>query len=127
MTKFMPNWLQGMVLPTICLWLYFVALAVSATLSSLRGDLPTGADLVARAAFPLILFSWVSADARKRGCQLCYDYDGLIFFLWPVLLPVYLFETRGWKVLWTLLSISGLFALYAISVAALTYILHKAL
>ncbi len=127
MTKFTPNWLQGMVLPTICLWLYVIAYVISFTLASLKGVRHTGTDLAAVFALPVVIFSWVSTDARKRGRQLCYDYDNFIFFLWPVMLPVYLFETRGWKALWTLLCAGGLYVFCAISVAALTYILHKAL
>lgn len=40
---------------------------------------------------------WVLSDARRRGCSPAYDFDSLVFFTWPVLAPIYLFSTRGWR------------------------------
>ena len=53
------------------------------------------------------------ADARKRGRALPYDFDNLLFFAWPVILPVYLLETRKLRIFLTLLFFLGvcLFAL----------------
>ena len=43
----------------------------------------------------LLICAWVQADSRDKGKQLCYDYDSFTFFAWPVLTPIYLFQTRG--------------------------------
>ena len=60
-----PRWLQGMVWPTLLLWLYAFALSLVSVWHP-EGALPPGADLASRAAFFLILSFWVTADARKR-------------------------------------------------------------
>jgi hypothetical protein len=48
------------------------------------------------------------ADANKRGRTLCHDYGSFVFFLWPVVLPIYLFQTRGLRAFLTLLCFAGL-------------------
>jgi hypothetical protein len=74
----MPKFLQGMLVPTLMLWLYAIAFGI------IHGGLPEGAEMSPRAgtaadfALPLILAWWVIADARKRGKRLCYDYDAFI-------------------------------------------------
>ena len=40
---------------------------------------------------------WVLADSRRRGQSLHYDAGSFIYFAWPVLAPIYLFSTRGWR------------------------------
>jgi hypothetical protein len=43
----------------------------------------------------LLMCAWVQADAREKRRRLCYDYDTFTFFAWPILTPIYLFQTRG--------------------------------
>jgi hypothetical protein len=50
----------------------------------------------------------VIADARKRGRRLCYDFDSFVFFIWPIIVPVYLFQTRGVRAFLTLLCFAGI-------------------
>ncbi len=99
----MPKWLQGMVAPTLTLWLCVVAFFIASAAFPDGAGLPKRADLASRVAFPLVMASWVLADARKRGRRLCYDYDSFVFFAWPVVVPVYLFQTRGARAFLTLL------------------------
>ena len=42
---------------------------------------------------------WVLADARQRRRALPYDFGSFAFFAWPVLVPIYLYSTRGWRAL----------------------------
>jgi hypothetical protein len=106
MTK--PKWLQGMVAPTLTLWLYAIALAVAWAISiDVKGPSPH-ADLVSRIGLQLILASWVISDAQKRGRKLCYDYGSFVFFAWPIVVPVYLFQTRGARAFLTLLCFAGI-------------------
>src|SRR5262245_16656666 len=98
----MPKWLKGMVAPTLMLWLCAIAFGVVCTVPA-DGEISRRADLASRFAFPLVIASWVTADARKRGRQLCYDYDSFVFFASPIVVPVYLFQTRGARALLTLL------------------------
>src|SRR5688500_2288473 len=53
------------------------------------------AEWAADYSLALIVCAWVLADARERGRRLWYDYDSVLFFLWPVVAPIYLFQTRG--------------------------------
>ena len=88
------------------LWLYAIALVVATTASD--GSLSWRADYASRLALPLILASWVITDARKRQRPLCHDYDSFVFFAWPVVVPVYLFRTRGVRAFLTILSFAGI-------------------
>jgi len=116
-----PKWLQGMIAPTLMLWLFAIALGVASVADPEGGDLSKRAELGARIAFPLVVSGWVMADARKRGRQVCYDYDSFVYFAWPVVVPVYLFQTRGARAFLTLLCFAGiwLIAMLAASVVLL--------
>ena len=89
------------------LWLYAIAVAVASTMAP-DGNLPWRADYVSQLILSLILASWVIADAQKRRRQLCYDFDSFVFFAWPVVLPIYLFRTRGLRAFLTLLCFAGI-------------------
>lgn len=52
---------------------------------------------------------WVVMDAERRKRSLPYDFGSWVFFLWPVVVPVYLFKTRGWR---GLLPIGGFILIY---------------
>jgi len=103
----MPKWLQGMIAPTLVLWFFAIAYGIASALGP-DGTMPKRAELGSGIALPLIIASWVIADARKRGQQLCYDYDSFVFFAWPVAVPIYLFQTRGARALLTLLCFAGI-------------------
>ena len=103
----MPKWLKGMVGPTLMLWLCALAWGV-ACIASPEGKAPKGAGVVSGYALPLVLALWISADARKRGKQLFYDYDSFVFFAWPIVMPVYLFQTRRLRAFLTLLCFAGI-------------------
>ena len=103
----MPKWLQGMLAPTLMLWLYAVALGAASAMSP-DGELSGRVDSVSRVALALIMTAWVGADAQKRKQQRCYDYDSFVFFAWPVLVPIYLFQTRGVRAFLTLLCFAGI-------------------
>jgi hypothetical protein len=96
-----------MVAPTLMLWLYAIAFGI-ASAATPAGGLPLGADLASRLALSLIMAWWVRADAQKRRRQLCYDYGSFVFFLWPLIAPAYLFQTRGVRALLTLLCFAGI-------------------
>ena len=40
---------------------------------------------------------WAFEDAKKQKYHRPYEFGAFIFFAWPVVLPVYLVATRGWK------------------------------
>ena len=107
MTHVMPRWLKGMVAPTLTLWLCAVSFGLAYSVSP-DGELSKRADLASRIALPLVIASWVTADARKRGRQVCYDYDSFVFLAYPIIAPVYLFQTRGVRAFLTLLCFAAI-------------------
>jgi len=113
-----------MIAPTLTLWFGVIALFFASAASRDGSGLPKRADLVSRAVLPLVIASWVMADARKRGRRLCYDYDSFVFFAWPVVLPVYLFQTRGARAFLTLLCFAGI-CLIALLAAAVLLVIRE--
>jgi len=61
------------------------------------GGLQESAALPSTVLLAVNMAMWVLADARKRQRTLPYDFGSFIFCAWPVLVPVYLFSTRGWR------------------------------
>ena len=111
----MPKWIHKMTGPTLMLWLFAVAFGVASAIGADGAGMPKRAELVSSVAWPFIVASWVMADARKRGRQLCYDYDSFVYFMWPVVVPVYLFQTRGVRALLTLLCFAGIWLIAALA------------
>ena len=70
---------------------------------------------------PMALASWVIADARQQRRPLCYDYGTFIYFAWPILIPHYLFKTRGVRALLTLIY----FAFIALTGGAISYAISR--
>ena len=104
----MSNRLKGIFAPTIILWFYMIALGVSWG-SVLRDGHPSPfVDLASRFALSLIMALWVTTDAQRRRRPLCYDHGSFVFFAWPVIVPIYLFQTRGARAVLTLLYFAGL-------------------
>jgi hypothetical protein len=44
---------------------------------------------------PGIIALWFVRDAHERGRKTVYDFGSFVFFLWPVIAAIYLFQTRG--------------------------------
>ena len=99
-----------------------MALGIASALGPQGGGMPKRAEVVSSAALSYIVASWVMADARKRGRQLCYDYDSFVYFAWPVVVPVYLFQTRGARAFLTLLCFAGIWFVAALFAAAVALI-----
>lgn len=112
----MPKWLKGMIGPTLLVWLYAAAYAIVWIAVGEPETLSAGTDYVSRFALALVISTWVLCDAHKRGRQLFYDYGMFVFFCWPIVAPVYLFQTRGVRAFVTLLCFLGIWVLVALSV-----------
>jgi hypothetical protein len=67
--------------------------------------------LAAYYLLPASIALWTIEDAQARARSTGYDFGSFIFFLWPVLMPIYLFQTRGLRAFTTI----GLF--FAVSLA----------
>jgi len=120
----MLKWLQGMVAPTVALWLCVVAFGIVSAVSSDGAGLPMRAELAADLAFPLVMATWVMADARRRGLSLSYDYDTFVFLAWPLVVPAYLFQTRGTRAFLTLLCFAGI-CVFAVLAASVVFIIKQ--
>jgi hypothetical protein len=60
-------------------------------------------------AFAIIIASGVETDRHGRPVGDSYEYSAYIFFLWPYVLPVYLFQTRRWRGLAVAFAVMVLF------------------
>ena len=100
--------LRLVTIPTILLWLFAFAHGIVSGLTRGEARFPSDAELVSRFALPFLVTFWVMTDARIRHRKLCYDFDSFVFFGWPVLVPVYLFQTRGIRAFLTLFFFAGI-------------------
>ena len=77
----------------------FVLTAISAlglSLLALRRLNPSeSTQLLWRFAFSLILVCWVRVDARAQRYSAPFDFDAFVLFGWPLVVPYYLYRTRG--------------------------------
>jgi hypothetical protein len=111
----------GKLVSEILIWVVLAAWASAAASSyALGAPLPVSANLAGRFAFPIVLASWVYADADLRRRKLCYDYDTFLLFAWPIVMPCYLFQTRGIRAFLTLLYFGGM-CLAALLFGAMVY------
>jgi len=82
----------------------FYCLAIAARYEDLGS--PSGRPAImaniAQWFFASSLALWVLADARQRRRSLPYDFDAFVFFAWPFIVPIYLFQTRGWRAIATI-------------------------
>ena len=77
--------------------------------------MPAILELAGHYLLPAIISLWVVADARGRRQWRLYDFGSFVFFLWPVIAPIYLFQTRGLRAFSTI----GLF--FAIFLGAMAF------
>src|SRR5260221_9206905 len=94
--------LQRLSIPAICLWLFALVYGILAGATE-SGELPKRANLAASICLPFLVAFWALTDARQRQRKTYYDFDSFVFFAWPFLLPVYLYQTRGIRAIWTAL------------------------
>jgi hypothetical protein len=105
-----------MIGPTLLVWLYVATYATVCIAVGKPGTVSAGMELISTWALNLVISTWVLRDAHKRGRQLFYDYGMFVFFWWPIVAPVYLFQTRGVRAFLTLLCFIGIWVLVGISV-----------
>lgn len=52
------------------------------------------------ASFSFCVAWWIESDRKARAIPAPFEYQAFVFFLWPILAPYYLFQTRGWRGFW---------------------------
>jgi hypothetical protein len=56
----------------------------------------------------LIVAWWVAEDRRKSNYSAPFEFEAAMFFVWPVLLPYYFYQTRGGKGVLLTIAVYGL-------------------
>ena len=70
---------------------------------------PRTSELLWGFEFGFILALWVSVDRQIRGFNVPFEFDGFVFFIWPFLVPYYLYRTRGGR---GILIVTSIYVLY---------------
>lgn len=96
---------------TLLLWFAFFSHVLAAYFDNNAAHTPDRDAFYASWIYPLIITGWILADARQRGRRPCYDYDNFLFWAFPVLGPIYLFQTRRWKAIFPLLGLGTVWAM----------------
>jgi hypothetical protein len=47
--------------------------------------------------FGLFLTWWLHFDKSASGFRAPYEFDTFVLYMWPLLVPYYMYRTRGWK------------------------------
>lgn len=80
----------------IPLFLLTAISAVGLFLLAARGRHPSDStQLLSLFVFRLMLGYWVMVDARAQRYRPSFDFGAFLFFAWPLVLPYYLYRTRG--------------------------------
>jgi len=82
-------------IPLLLLWIFPVAVPLVTSFAPTAREAAGSAGALWAWGFPLLIAAWVMSDSRKRRLSLCVDYDTFVFFGRPIVVPVYLFRTRG--------------------------------
>jgi len=78
--------------------------------------------LLGSVLFALLVTGWCVVDARKLGKPMLPVVQMIMFFTWPIAVPIYLIWTRGFRGLgYTLLHAAGLYAVMAAAVVLTLY------
>jgi hypothetical protein len=59
--------------------------------------------------FRLLLTCWVHADSRARVFEVPFEFDAFVFWAWPIVVPYYLYRSRGGRGFLLALGIWGLY------------------
>ena len=96
---------------------------VGETLSRLYGsELSIGVEFLYRAAFICGVGWWLQAEMRRHNTTRVYCRGLMIHVAWPIVIPYYLYQSRGLKALIPIAILIGVFIL-AQFVAVFGYIL----
>ena len=90
-------------------WVFFFCLGLRSGREAEMSQMSPRAELLASLAFSLLVALWWGADARRREREMGYGFPALVFLLWPIFAPVYLFQTRGARAFLSLLAFGALF------------------
>jgi hypothetical protein len=81
--------------------------------------------LLWRFEFNLLLTLWVRADRQARGFRVPFEFDAFVFFGWPIVVPYYLYRTRGGRGLLLGAGIWGLQIVPSLTAQLVHFVLRK--
>jgi len=101
----------------VAIWQCLIPLVVLTAIFSVGSSLvtvhslgtPGPAELLWTFEFRLVLAWWVRIDRRIRGLSVPFEFDAFVFFVWPFIVPYYLYRTRGMRGLFLAAGIYGLY------------------
>ncbi len=68
-------------------------------------DVSIESESIGYTALLLSISWWIYEDAKKQEYWGAQQAGAFIIYLWPIILPIYLFQTRRWKGLMILIGI----------------------
>ncbi len=79
--------------------LSFVAVhtAYSAMMTSYGEYTSAAAEAVFNLGFAILLMWWVYVDRHRRRYPVPFEFEAFVYFAWPLVVPYYLFRTRGMR------------------------------
>ncbi len=97
--------------------LLFVAIysAYSAMMAAYGEYTSEEADSVFGFGFTLLLMWWVYRDRHGRGYPVPFEFEAFVFFAWPLVVPYYLFRTRGRRAAPLFIALGAAFFLPSLS------------
>jgi hypothetical protein len=100
--------------------------SVGSSVIALHGmPVPRETGIFQSLAFQLILACWVRVDRAVRGFRAPYEFDAFVFFAWPIVVPYYLYKTRGRRGVLFALGIGALFLTPPLAAAIISVSLMK--
>ncbi len=112
--------------PTALLYLFVVVTQIFSGIYIAReAEFPPGYILLLRLGFLWIIGWWLQSDNRRHNIKWVYDMGLFLYIAWPLIIPYYLFKTRGLKALLTILIFVGIYA-GANIIGAVGYVLFPA-
>ncbi len=95
-------------------------LSVGSSVIALHGmPVPKETEILQSLAFQFILVCWVRVDRLARGFRVPYEFDAFVFFAWPIVVPYYLYKTRGVRGLLFAVGIGALFLMPSLAAAVI--------
>jgi hypothetical protein len=93
-----PSQSRGPVLPIVGLAILTIIVSTYSAIAGYRGAEPSDQSSYLWAfGFSLFVAWWVEADRKLRAISAPFEYAAAVFFAWPILLPLYLYKSRGAK------------------------------
>lgn len=99
-----------------------VATAFAVAIVMKSGEMSDSSVMLYNVSFSYLMAWGVELDRKALGRAAPFEYAAFMFFLWWVMLPVYLFQTRRWRglaIAFCVLIVSSLPSFAALGVYAL--------